>query len=559
MTDVLFTLGVLVVFLVAFQRFNSIPPSKPSLPEGIPRPLGQLLSWFSMKREPRSALFPPPRANTTVFKFWLFRTVYGAIAALAYAVIYKSPELAQQIQQIVYAGSKEVVVVSSSGGPIVLAFVVSGLLPMLPPFKAADEAIRRILYERASIPGQQLRERNRLKDAPYVADASALDTVRQALIADGFDAVDIVWDEHPTTRSLWTKASVLIQQVAAWRGRNEYKTAFAVLKERESDERSVDRVEAAYEALKGDAKVCFAAMRNQPGAAETGAREEAFRGECKELLGRIYDLLSRVSLQSHFSDRTRIECMAEIGFRLTSCDGGPIPDANDLVALAMVVGAALILPLSAQVGVGRALVIATVMYTAVLIPILLAHKYPRFATRHTSRTPAVAFPVVSGLIAAAIGLVVFVMWNALDLVGPGAVLDLQRGWSGFWGRSYPWSLLHALLPALIAWRMRIGAYPDTTQLAGLARYQEWGSLCDAAIFIGCSTVLGRLVILPKVAELRHDPAFGQDPTALGLIILLAGVIGFIIPTWYRAHAARAPKMAEEGQPVIMAVGALRGA
>lgn len=176
------------------------------------------------------------------------------------------------------------------------------------------------------------------------------------------------------------------------------------MRERDSDALSVDHIAAVYEALKGTAKACFRALREHPGLPETEACEEGFRRECKGLLGEIYNLLSRVSLKSHFTDRERMRCMAEVGFLLEPHAGGPIPDSNDLVALALILGVALVLPLSARVGLGFALVIASIMYTAVLTPIVLAHQWPAVAPGPGRGKIAVAFPALSGLIAAALGI-----------------------------------------------------------------------------------------------------------------------------------------------------------
>lgn len=132
--------------------------------------------------------------------------------------------------------------------------------------------------------------------------------------------------------------------------------------------------------------------------------------------------------------------MAELGFLLEPHAGGPIPDSNDLVALALVLGVALVLPLSARVGLGFALVIASIMYTAVLTPIVLAHQWPAVAPGPGRGKIAVAFPVLSGLIAAALGIGISVTWNSITLTHPegGTWLDFARGWTRYIGRGYPW-------------------------------------------------------------------------------------------------------------------------
>jgi hypothetical protein len=552
MMDLNVAIGALIVFLVACYRFNAAPPAKPCLPEGLPRLVGTVKTWFQWREEPASALFPPPRANTTLFKFWLYRVAYTCTGLAIFGALYAVPGLADELQKIInLAGGPETPILRDAG-PVVMAFLVVAVFPEIPPLKGADRTIRRLLYERAAIPAQQLSELNRLKEAPYKANPEVLGAVRKKLAAEGFEEADLVYEATPTVRSLWTKASLLMAHLARWRGKDRYKTAFAVLRERDSDKLSVERISEAYEALKGDAKVCLRALRTRPSDPETEGREAAFRRDCKELLWHIYNLLSRVSLKSHFTDRERVRRMAELGFSIEPREGGPTPDPNDLVALALVLGAVLIVPLSRKLGVDRALLIGVITYTVVLLPIVLASRWPEFALKPGGASPALAFPVVAAVLAVVIGILFSVASNSIGLADPGGgpPLDFARGWAKYTGSSYPWSTLHALLAFLVAWRIRTGAYPDPTRLKGLARYQEWGNLWDAGIFVGCVGSLMVLFVRPRLAELWGNPAVKENWGLVLIPVLVAFAMGFFVPTWHRANLLRMAKATVEVQPVL---------
>ncbi len=213
-------IGCLVVVLVAGYRFNTAPPPKPLIPEGIPRWLGMILGFFHVKKGPSSPVFPPPRANTTLFKFWLYRSAYVLAGLLVYLSIFKVPGLADEVQKIMaYAPGLNTPVLKNSG-PVLMAFFVAVVFPIIPPFKGADRSLRRCLFERASIPAQQLRERNRMRKAGYEARPEVLQALVTKLQADGFDRSDIVYEQNPTTRSLWTKASLLMEHIALWQGQD---------------------------------------------------------------------------------------------------------------------------------------------------------------------------------------------------------------------------------------------------------------------------------------------------------------------------------------------------
>jgi hypothetical protein len=527
-------IGGCVVMLVAYQRFNVPPPGRRPAREGLPQALKRVHTWFEFGPDPAATLFPPPRANTTVFKFWLYSTLYATTGIAVYAALLRVPGLAGQVQQIIdmAGGGKKIVL--EDAGPVVLAFLVSVLFPVIPPLRNAERSIRRTMYERACIPAQQLRERNRLREARYEVRPDVLETVRARLGDEGFCEADIVYESTPTVRSMWTKAALLIAHVETWQGKDRYKTAFALLRERDGATLSVDRVLGAFEALKADARVCFAALRERPGAPETEARKAEFRRNCGELLVHVYDLLSRVSLKSHFTERERIACMGEIGFRLTPPEGGPIPDVNDLVWLAIVLAGVLLLPLSVRLGVNRGLMIVTMMYAAVLVPILIAHRYPGFAAQPERNTPAVAFPVVSGLAAAVLAGVIAVAWQSIDLgqAGSRPEIDVAVGWARYVTRGYAWTPLYALLAALIAWRTHTGAYPDVRELRGVACYREWGSLRDGLLFVAGAVGL-------MLGFVQRQPAAPKDVLSVLIVAGLALAIGFFVPTWYRAHRRRA--------------------
>jgi hypothetical protein len=546
-------IGCLIVVLVTGYRFNLAPPPKPSLPENLPRQLGTILNWFQYKKGISSPLFPPPRVNTTLFKFWLYRAAFTLFGLLVYLAMYKFPKLADEVQNIINLATQSNLPVLKNSGPVVMAFIVSVVFPIIPPFMGADRSLRRILFDRASIPAQHLRERNRLRKADYEARPKVLDVVKKNLQADGFAAYDIVYEAMPSTRSLWTKVSVLMEDISEWQGMDKYKTAFALLKERDSETLSVDRITEAYEALKGNARECFAGLRSQANAQETQKREEAFREECKELLVAIYDLLSRVSLKSHFTDSERIKCAAEIGFKLEGRPGGPVPDSNDLIALALVLSGVCLLPLSARVGIGRAIMITVIIFAAVLIPILIADRFPRFVSRRNGYIPSVAYPFVSGLSIAVITVTISVAYSSVAfaefMIAEADLFNLAKGWTRYIGRSYPWTALPVLYAILIASRIRTGSYPDTTGLRGFQRYCAWGCFLDAGIFLICTIGVMVTFVMPRLSGLRPDAAGAAQWELLIRPALVSFALGFFVPTWYRAKSLRMKEAASAKQAV----------
>jgi hypothetical protein len=87
--------------------------------------------------------------------------------------------------------------------------------------------------------------------------------------------------------------------------------------------------------------------------------------------------------------------------------------------------------------------------------------------------------------------------------------------------------------------MRADAYPDASKLHGIGRIQQWGSVADASRFLVCTLALTWFYIRPKVAELSGDLSRADDWSLILLPAAITTVVGFFVPTWYRAHAAMA--------------------
>lgn len=524
-------IGIFLVLAVFLWRFNLIPTAPAQSVEG--GGLGEkALRLFWPEKRALSELFLPPRANTTLFKYRLYQFAYALLGLVTYLAIWKLPTLGTEFQAIIQlVNPSEQFVIPENVGPVVMAFVIAVLLPMIPPFSAWDAAIRWHLYERAAIPAQQLRERNRLKKSPYQVRAEDMVIVRNRLCAEGFTLEDIQYNEQqPTICSLWAKASLLIEGISQWQAKDKYKTAFAILKERDGAKLSVIAVQDQYEALLGDAKVCLAKRRAAPNEPETAAREAAFRQNCKALLEQIYDLLSRVSLHAHFSDRERVREMNLLGFGIKLDWGGPIPGANDLLWLGVILGLIFVIPLSNYTGLAKAITIGAILYATVLTPLILMSKFPHLAMKAQNGIPTITFPMLSMVIAVLVGMLISVGYQAI------IDLDVQSGWNRYTERGYSWSYLYGLIALLIAWRMQVGNYPEQpSELKGIARYRLWGSLRDAAIF---GVAVAALMILLVLPALQTQTGIENYLPRLLLPVSVAMGMGFIVPTWYRAQTRR---------------------
>ena len=518
-------IGGLVVFLVTGTRFSHPTAPPQELPDNGPRWLAKVVVFFSKNPNPTPKYYRPARANTTPIRYRLYQLVYASIALLVFLLLVEQPQLRREVHEIIaiLLNQDDVPFLLQQSGPLLIATAVTLVLPYVPGFKAADVSIRRNLYMHASLPAQQIREMNRLKHARYHPDSDTLEAVRKELAAEGFMPDDIAYNAGvATTQSLWTKCAVLMRHIDELQADDNYTKPFAELFEPDKEQRSVEFVKATYLALIGEAKACFTALHGVDADKnpEISVQNEAFRAKCKQLLLAIYGLISAISLLAHYSDDERVKEMGRIGFQLEPAQDSPVPGPNEVLALVIIFGTALVLPLSSRMGLPRALLVGSMMLTAVLTPILLARFFPRFAARGGGHAPPIAFPVVAGATAAFLGALIMMFMNYLYpqwYCGDGFLNQYANC-------SYPWNLPQAGLSALIAWRMRAGSYPDIRGLQGVERYQIWGSLRDSGIFLVLMLALMTFAVVPMLDKLRGNATVSGVPAKAEIRVAMLGPI-----------------------------------
>jgi len=538
--DLIIVLGMLIVWLVANVRFND----SRILVSGTP---GQSMGWkkylngiFSLSPGKQNLLIRPPRANTTAFRYWLYQFLYALIAILVYLLVFFEPNISAELQEIIGWFATRGIPVIGDARPLVTAAFVVLVLPNVPPFRWADTSLRRILYERALIPAQQLREANRLNLAAYNPPLGIYERMHKIALAESFNERDINYTpRNPTTQSLWFKGLLLIEHVKIWEADDSYKTAFAALKEPDSNRRSVDVVKEMQRELVADARVYFDEVRRDKGqdSEALSRREDEFRANCRNLLKKIFTLLAAVSLHSHYSDYERIKQFGKLGLRLEPEPGGPLPNANDMFILIFILNVILVAPLAMNLGLAKAIMIGCILLSAVLSPVVLARFCPRIKQSNVkSYAPNVVYPVLSGITAASAGFLILVVSGAL--VAPSEYCTYS-GLLRYTNCSYPWSILHAGTALLLAVCLCMGKYPDVRKLQGWRRYQQWGSFTDATICAFFMFLIAAFVAMPLLKSLLPDLASNDmQVMVVRRITLVAFILGFVVPTWYRAHKVR---------------------
>ena len=543
--DLVVWLGAFLVLVAAMGRFNNprLLIEESSLDgKNWQHYLKGILSWSPGRQ---SILLKPPRANTTIFRYRLYQFCYALIAFSIYCLLLFQPGIRAQLQDIVSWFVSQGIPDITTAKPLVVAAFVILIFPNVPPFRWGDTAIRTWLYDRALIPAQQLREVNRLEIAPYHPPQYLLDQVRELALAEGLDETDIRYDsQYPTTQSLWAKCLLLIEQIKIWEADDHYKTAFAALREPDSDTRSVDAIKDLRRDLVGDALVCLGHLRVSQGekSDELIERENVFRVNCCVLLKKIYTVLAGISLHSHYSDNERIIQFGKFGTELIPEPSGPLPDANDMLMVILIICSIIVIPLAFKLGLIKALMIGTMMFSAVLSPVILARFCPKLSDSTAKRyCPNIVYPIFSGLLTAFIGFLIFLVGSQFATSADTCGVGLDR----YLNCSYPWAILHVGVSLLLAVRLNLGQYPEVKKLVGWRRYRQWGNLTDAIVCSVGIALVAAIVALPLLESLHPEkfkivylPGSPNEWFFWRVTLRMAFIgaaLGFVVPSWYRAH------------------------
>ena len=90
---------------------------------------------------------------------------------------------------------------------------------------------------------------------------------------------------------------------------------------------------------------------------------------------------------------------------------------------------------------------------------------------------------------------------------------------------------------ILAICMSMGAYPDIQKLEGSQKYRQWGDFRDAFICAFFLLMVTLIFVIPGLESLGRDiKDTSQYYSIVSRITIIAFILGFIVPTWYRARS-----------------------
>ena len=527
-------LSAIVIVVFAVDRFKT-PPSDPK--DGV-------------------VPYRISRSTTTAASYYTAVSLYGAIALAVFAFLLLSPQALDRLVATAPAIGEGIPPWARQSPPLLVALILTVLLPKIPILSSMDAWFRTKLQRMAAIPHEVRRLSAELRRAPFRVTAERERELTDAMAAKGFDSPDIRFEEGSAPQHLWTKLSMLMHELDGWDADAQF-TSYVLTYPNE-----FTALRFRYEALVPKAVKCFSLLREltaDPEPTKKGGAIYAYRDdvvhEIEALLKDVYEAVSHAVLLCQFTQRARVSQLIRLGFGLD-----PEPPRrltlNELLGLftgLTIVYAFGFVLMRHGGGSGQridpklfvlAVMIAAIYCVAVWCAIAPKARW-RFARRSAAHGRPWGWYLLSGVMAAGTGALIAYLVRLVTYRG-----DVVAAWELYWQTS-PWAIM---------------TFTTAYGLAFLADDEPgdgFGGLLTPARLRWAEAV-ALTAVMCVAAWLVHELLLGTREAALALratnpdmpvqavrplrdIELMTMVIGFavgsLVPSWYRTEPIEAPRPA----------------
>ena len=525
-------LSAIVIVVFAVDRFKT-PPSDPK--DGV-------------------VAYRISRSTTTAASYYTALSLYGAIALGVFAFLLLSPQALDRLVATAPEIGEGIPPWARQSPPLLVALILTVLLPKIPILSSMDEWFRTRLQRMAAIPHEVRRLSAELRRAPFRVNAEREQVLTDAMVAKGLEAVDIRFEEGSAPQHLWTKLSMLMHELDGWDADAHF-TSYVLTYPNE-----FTALRLRYEALVPKTARCFSLLREltaDPEPTKKGGAIYAYRDdvvhEIEALLKDVYEAVSHAVLLCQFTQRARVSQLIRLGFGLD-----PEPPRrltiNELLGLftglTIVYAFGFVLMQHGGGGGTRidpklfvlALMIAAIYCVAVWCAIAPKARW-RFARRSVANGRPWGWYLLSGLLAAGSGALISYMVRLVTYRG-----DVVTAWELYWQTS-PWAIMTFATAYALAFLADDEPGDGFAGLLTPARLRWAEAIALTTVMCIAAWLVHELLLSTREAALAlraTDPDMPvQAVRPLRDIWLLTVVIGFaigsLVPSWYRTAPSEAPR------------------
>lgn len=512
-------IGAVFVAFYGFERFRK-PPAEPGA---------------------RQTAYPS-RATTTAASYYTALVLYCGIGVLVYAGLLFSPSLLEKIWILVPQLGDEVPAALQHSPSVVIALLLTVMLPRVPVLASLDEFVRTRLQHMAAIPYEVRRLAVELKRATFrPASEEEYAEMLPGLMAQGFDEVDVRYATGDNLLARWLRVETLMHRLEAWEadgGLRDYVAdcpgELEALRERR--EGLAAKVRRAGDLGRGPEGQ---AVDTRMLATLTAYREDV-AAALDGLLRDLNDAISRAVLLGEYTEQRRIRRLGMLGFVMQMPAGGRV-SLNSLMLL-FTAGSVLflfffnVMPSRRPEETPVDMVLRSVMIAAIYCVSIWCALGPKSHWLGARRRPGEARPwcayLVSALAAAVAGAGVNL---GVKLLYHASVTEALTRFQ----QSLPWTLM----TFAVAYAVAALADDEPGDFAAIGLGKVPLRLVEAEIMLVIMVPVSLLVyhFLLDTTPISRIPPLSQ---VLTLTVIVSLSIGALVPSWYRQapSAMAAPRL-----------------
>ncbi|MCK5230081.1 MAG: hypothetical protein KAR13_07435 [Desulfobulbaceae bacterium] len=479
---------------------------------------------------------PTNRASTTAVRYHTAAVTYFSIYLCIYYVLTKYPSLLGVLAAYDGGGSSEeigsvVKTLQELSPALLVALLLTVLLPRIPMLSSIDNWLRAYLKERAAIPYEARRLSKELRNAKFNVSQDMRDKIHVALVEDGFEPRNIVFDESDQPEYRWTKIAVLMAHLESeWESDRKFAGYI------HSFSNHYRLLKDSYKRLSVKAKTCFRLNREILLGGEDQQIHDAilectanYKEQCNELLKNLCDFISRGVLKCQITHSSRWHALSAMGFKEPDTGPGGGPTINQVLTLLVILVPVLLLnfALFGSRLPENVLLMGTMIATIYTMAVMCA-LYPKgiwkFTRRDEHGTRPMLFYLVAGFAAVALAVPVSLVFKffifSISEEQTMATAFLSA-WNDFSMRSYRWMLMAFITAFFTAFHLDNRPFWKIT----CSRLRWIEGFVQAAVNLSAAYIV--------VCWLDDQNLRDRLICVLGTTAVIGFVIGFVVPHWYR--------------------------
>jgi hypothetical protein len=487
------------------------------------------------------------RATTTAAAYYTAVVLYCGVGLAVYVALMLYPSLLDKLGQLAPDFAGLVPEALRQSPPVVVALLLTVLLPKVPILGAVDEFFRARLQHMAAIPHEVRRLAAELRRAPFrPPDEAEQRELAAALVSKGFDAGDLRFNWGTSPQALWTRLATLVRRLEAWDADGHLQEYFL------SCPGELATLRQRYEDLLPKARQCFSLSRelaagvpDEPAATALAAYRDDLMNEVEALLTSLYDAIGRAVLLCDLTHNRRAQRLLGLGFDVTVKPIRHIP-LNSLMLL-FTAGSVLftlmflVAPHARPEETPVDLLLRSVMIAAIYCVALWCAITPKSRWSAARRQPGSGRPwaayLLSALAAAVAGVGVSFLTKLLSFGGLATAWERTR-------EGTPW----AIMTFAVAYAVAVLAdnEPDDFGALRLAGRRPW--LAEALAMVA--------TLVPAALFVQHLLQHTMQPDrirplwlVLTTTVVVAFAIGALVPSWYRDSPRTTPNPRLTAAPV----------